>query len=192
MKPAPLNDTSEFHDLDAIFPGDAIARRRLVAQVSIRIAAVTIAMVGLYAVLPVPNASGTLAVIGLIAGLVAFMALLALQIRSIVHHQHPVLRAIEVVAFALPLLVFVFAYIYLWISDVSPGAFTEELDRIGAVYYSVSIISTLGFGDISPVTDGPRLVVTLQMLLDIALIAGFGRFVIIATRTGLQRKGSPQ
>ena len=42
------------------------------------------------------------------------------------------------------------------------------------MYYTVSIVSTLGFGDISPVTDGTRLVVTVQMLLDIALIAGFG------------------
>ena len=84
----------------------------------------------------------------------------------------------------------VFAYIYLWISESNAGAFSEELDRIGAMYYTVSIVSTLGFGDISAVTDGTRLVVTVQMLLDIALIAGFARLVIIATRTGIRRKGS--
>ena len=39
-------------------------------------------------------------------------------------------------------------------------------------------------------TDGTRLVVTVQMLLDIALIAGFARLVIIATRTGIRRKGT--
>jgi hypothetical protein len=190
VKHSPLGSSPELHDLDAILPGDAAARRQLLAESGVRIAATTVAMFALYAVLPIPGTSGAAALVGLIAGLIAFAALAGWQIRSIVRAQQPVLRAIEVVAFALPLLVVVFAYVYLWISQSNSEAFSEELDRIGAVYYTVSIVSTLGFGDISPITDGTRLVVTVQMLLDIALIAGFVRLVIIATRTGLRRKVS--
>ena len=190
MKHAPLGDSPEFHDLDAILPGDRDARRRLLAKSGVRIVGASVAMFALYAVLPVPGTSGAGALVGLIAGLLAFTVLVDWQIRSIVRAEHPVLRAIEVVAFALLLLVVVFAYVYLWISQSNAGAFSEELDRIGAVYYAVSIVGTVGFGDISPVTDGTRLVVTIQMLLDIALIAGLARLVIIAARTGLRRKGS--
>ena len=187
---APPDGSPELQDLAAILPGDRDARRRLLAKSGVRIVATSVAMFALYAVLPVPGASGAVALLGLIAGLLAFTILVTWQIFTIVGAKHPVLRAIEVATFALPLLVVVFAYVYLWISQSNPGAFSEELDRMGAVYYTVSVVSTVGFGDISAVTDGTRLVVTLQMLLDFALIAGFARLVIIATLTGLRRKGS--
>ena len=190
MKHDSTRDSPEFHDLDAILPGDIDARRQLVAESGVRIVATTLAMFALYGVLPVPGGSGGAALVGLIGGLLAFALVVGWQIRSIVRAEQPVLRAIEVVAFALPLLVVVFAYVYLWISQSNPGAFSEELNRIDSVYYAVSIVSTLGFGDIAPTTDGTRLVVTLQMLLDIALIAGFARLVIVAARTGLRRKSS--
>jgi voltage-gated potassium channel len=190
VKQGQLGSSPELHDLDAILPGDRKARRQMLVESGARIVATMVAMFALYAVLPIPGTSGAAALAGLIAGLLAFTVLVGWQIHSIVSARQPVLRAIEVVAFALPLLVVVFAYVYLWISQSDPGAFSEELDRIGAVYYAVSIVSTLGFGDISPITDGTRLVVTLQMLFDIALIAGFARLVIIAARTGLRRKRS--
>jgi voltage-gated potassium channel len=185
-----LGDGPEFHDLDAILPGDARARRRMVAQTTLRILGTTVPLLLLYAVVPVPGTSGAAAVVGLIGGLIVFVALVGWQTRSIVRAHQPVLRAVEVVAFALPLLVVVFAYTYHSLSEADPAAFSEELDRIGAVYFAVSILGTVGLGDISPATDATRLLVTLQTLLDIALIAGFVRIVIIATRTGLRRKGS--
>ena len=37
LKHAPMGDRPEFHDLDAILPGDSDARRRLVAKTAIRI-----------------------------------------------------------------------------------------------------------------------------------------------------------
>ena len=189
MKYAAPGDNPEFHDLDAILPGGTDARRRVILESGARVVATTVALFALYAVLPVPGSSGAVALVGLVAGLLAFMVVVGWQIRSIIRAHHPVLRAVEVVAFALALLVVVFAYVYLWISRSNSGAFSEELDRIGAVYNAVSIVSTVGLGDIAPVTNGARLVVTLQMLLDIALIAGFARLVVIAARTGLRRKG---
>ena len=187
---APPGDSPELHDLHAILPGDRDARRRMLTESGVRIVFTTVVMFGLYAVLPIPGTSGAAALVGLIVGLFAFAIVVGWQIRSIVGAEHPVLRAIEVATFALPLLIVVFAYVYLWISQSVSGAFSEELDRIGAVYYTVSILSTVGLGDISPVTDGTRLVVTLQMLLDFALIAGFARLVMIAALTGIRRQGS--
>jgi len=178
----------ELHDIDAILPGDAHARRRLVVGTSLRILATIFVLSILYAVVPVPGRSGAAALAGLVAGLLVFAALVGWQTRSIAQAHQPVLRAVEVVAFALPLLVVVFAFTYLSLSEADPKAFSEELDRVGALYFAVSILGTVGFGDIVPLTDATRLLVTLQTLLDIALIAGFARIVVVATRTGLRRR----
>ena len=168
-----VGDGPEFHDLDAILPGDVRARRRMVARTTLRISATALALLLLYAVVPVPGTSGAAAVVGLIGGLIVFVGLVGWQTRSIVRAHQPVLRAVEVVAFALPLLVVVFAYTYLSLSEADPAAFSEKLDRIGPVYFAVSILGTVGLGDISPATDATRVLVTLQTLLDIVLIAGF-------------------
>jgi voltage-gated potassium channel len=192
MKHSPLGGDPEFHELDAILPGDSQARRRMVTQSVARVVATTVALFALYAVVPIPGRSGAAALVGLIAGLLAFAALVGWQVRSIVRARQPVLRAIEVVALAIPLLVVLFGFVYLWVSDADPAAFSEKLNRIDALYYAVSVVSTLGFGDISAKSDATRLLVTIQMLLDIALIAGLVRVVVIATRTGLRRRVSGQ
>jgi hypothetical protein len=110
------------------------------------------------------------------------------QIRTILRAQHPVLRAGEVTTFAFLLLVVVFAFTYLSLSRAYPASFSEHLDRVGALYYTVSTISTVGFGDITAESDAARILVTIQMVLDLGLIAGFVRLVILATRMGLRRR----
>ena len=47
----------------------------------------------------------------------------------------------------------------------------HPLDRTSALYFAVTVFSTVGFGDIAPCTDPARLVVTVQMLADLAVIA---------------------
>ena len=149
----------------------------------------TVALLALYVFVPVPGSSGRAVLVRLIAGLVIFLVLVGWQIRTILRAEHPVLRAVEVVAFALPLAIVVFAFAYLSLSRAEATSFSERLDRVGALYYTVSTISTVGFGDITANSDDARILVTLQMLLDLALIAGLVRLVILATRVGLHRRG---
>jgi voltage-gated potassium channel len=181
---------NEVHDLGALLPADLRERRSMIAASLLRILATTVGLLVLYAFVPLPDESGAGALVGLIAGLIAFVVLVGWQIRTILRAEHPVLRGIEVVAFALPLLIMVFAYAYVSLSQSDPEAFTEELNRVGALYFTVSTFSTVGFGDISAVSDGARLTVTGQMLLDLALIAGFVRLVILLMRTGIRRRAS--
>jgi voltage-gated potassium channel len=148
----------------------------------------TVGLFALYAFVPIPGSSRRGIAVGLIVGLVIFVVLVGWQVRSIVRAEHPVLRAVEVVAFAYPLLVVVFAFTYLSLSRVDAANFSERLDRVGALYFTVSTISTVGFGDITADTDGARILVTFQMLFNLALIAGLVRLVILATRTGLHRR----
>ena len=71
-----------------------------------------------------------------------------------------------------------FASIYLILSLGDPGMFTEPLTRTDALYLTVTIFATVGFGDISAKVQTARLVVTAQMLLDLVVL-GLGIQVIL-------------
>jgi hypothetical protein len=176
------------NDLGAVLPGDPRERRRMIIRSGIRILAMTGGLLVLYALVPIPGTSGIGALVGMAIGLIGFLGLIGLQIRTIVRAEHPVLRAFEVVAFAVPLLVAVFAFTYLSLSRQEAVSFTEHLDRVGALYYTVSTLSTVGFGDIAARSDAARILVTVQMLFDLALIGVLVRLVILVTRAGLRRQ----
>jgi hypothetical protein len=99
-----------------------------------------------------------------------------------------VLRAVEGVAFALPMFIVIFAFTFLTISRADPESFSGPLGRVSALYFAVSTVATVGFGDITPTSPGARIVVTFQMLFDLALLAGLVRLVVLATQTGLRRQ----
>jgi voltage-gated potassium channel len=172
----------------ASFPADPRERRRVVGRTLLRSLAVTVGLLLLYAFVPVPERFGLGALLGLTVGLVVFVILVGWQIRAIVRAEHPVLRAVEVLAFAVPLLVVVFAFTYLSLSRADSGSFSEHLSRIDAMYYTVSTTCTVGFGDVTAETNAARILVTLQMLFDLALIAILVRLVILATRAGVYRR----
>jgi voltage-gated potassium channel len=126
----------------------------------------------------------------LVGGRAVFLVVIGWQIRTIVGARNPVARAVEVVAFALPLLVVAFAFTYLSVSRADPTSFSEDLSRVDSLYFTVSTVSTVGFGDVTAESDAARILVTVQMLFDLALIASLVRLVVLATRTGLRRRGA--
>lgn len=164
-------------------------RRQLLLRSGLRILGIVLGMLVLYAVVPIPGSSGAVAVIGMVIGLMLFVALVGWQLRTIARAEHPVLRAVEAIASVLPMLLVVFAFTYLTISRADPPSFSESLNRVDAMYFTVSTVSTVGLGDITPISPGARIVVTFQMLFDLALLAGLVRLVVLATRTGLRRQG---
>ena len=71
-----------------------------------------------------------------------------------------------------------FSAIYLALSHENAGTFTQHLTHARALYFTITIFSTVGFGDITPRTDAARLVVSAQMLLDLALIGAGVRLIL--------------
>jgi voltage-gated potassium channel len=187
-----VSEHGNANDLGAVLPGDPRERRRIIIRSGIRILAMTGGLLVLYALVPIPGTSGIGALVGMAIGLIGFLGLIGVQIRTIVRAEHPVLRAFEVVAFAVPLLVAVFAFTYLSLSRQEAVSFTEHLDRVGALYYTVSTLSTVGFGDIAARSDAARILVTVQMLFDLALIGVLVRLVVLVTRAGLRRQSASE
>jgi hypothetical protein len=63
---------------------------------------------------------------------------------------------------------------------------------VGALYFTVTVLATVGFGDITAQTAGARLLVTAQMLLGLGLLAGIVRVFSAAARAGAARRVAGQ
>ena len=167
---------------------DARTQRRLIMHAVVRITFGGVGLLLLYVLLPDARRSGARAVVELLVGLCVFSGLLVWQIRQIVSATYPGLRALEALALAGPVLVFVFSFVYLSLSRANPNQFSEPLDHVRALYFTVTVISTVGFGDIVPRTDAARLFVTAQMALDLVLIVGIARSIVFAAKLGARRR----
>jgi hypothetical protein len=53
--------------------------------------------------------------------------------------------------------------------------FTERLDHTRALYFTITVFSTVGFGDITPRADLARIIVSIQMLLDLVILGSVVR-----------------
>jgi hypothetical protein len=165
------------------------ARRQVIARSIGKMVLGSAFMLGVYVLLPVESLGEVGVFAWLALGLTLVTVAVVWQIRLILRADYPELQAIEGVVFTVTVFVVVFSLVYLTLSSAKPGSFTEELDRVSALYYTTSILSTVGFGDISARTDVARGVATLQMLLDLTLIALIARVILGVGRASLKRGG---
>ena len=133
---------------------------------------------------PLDRATGWL----FLMGLVLFAAVMTFQVRSILRSRQPRLRAIRALAVGVPLLLVVFAGTYCTVADQQPGAFTEPLDRTDGIYSTVTVFSTVGFGDIAPVTSLARVLVTIQMLVGLITVGLVAKLVLGAAQLAVARR----
>ena len=145
----------------------------------------------LYYVLPIEHRAHQSVALRLGVALALFVAVLINEIRLIGNHDRPLLRAAVAMATVLPLFLVLFAWIYLTMSHSDPAAFGGPLDRTSALYFTVTVFSTVGFGDITPKTDPARLVATVQMLSDLAMFAVVIRLILGAAARGVDRRKAP-
>lgn len=164
------------------------ATRSAVVAALVRLFVTTTALVALYYGLPLDRTLTMSAVTWLALGLIAFAVLVAVQIRSILRSTHPALRAVEALGTAVPLFVLVFASAYLLLAAGQQQAFTEPLTKTDALYFTMSVLSTVGFGDIAPRTEAARVVTTLQMAGNLIVVGVLARVVVGAVQLTRQRQ----
>jgi hypothetical protein len=147
---------------------ERIPRRLLVAAVMRVLGVVACVLVG-YFLIPVEGAevlAGLLACVGIVVILVVF----ARQISRVSRSRRPVLAAVEALVLVFGLFLCFFSLLYVSISSGDTGAFTQDVDKVAGIYFATTVLTTVGFGDISPVSDTARVLVTLQMVLGMVLI----------------------
>ena len=77
------------------------------------------------------------------------------------------------------------------ISLVYPHSFTaSNLTRTDALYFAVTVFSTVGFGDITASSQLTPVLVTIQMVLDLVILGLGIRILTRALKVGAARHGA--
>jgi voltage-gated potassium channel len=149
-----------------------------------------VAMVVVYYLAPLGRAFDLRLGIWLVVGLVALGVAVGWQIRAIAVSETPRLRAAETVAVALPFLIVLFAAAYTLMSHYEPASFTEALNRTDALYFTMTVFATVGFGDIAPVTEQARIFTMAQMVVGLAMVGLVAKLLLGAVQHAVGTKES--
>jgi len=156
--------------------------RRTLVRALVRPFLTAAAVVVLYYLLPLNRGVGWSTVGWLLGGLVVIALLAAWQVRSVLRSPLPTLRALETLAFTLPVFLVLFASVYVLLDAGRPGQFNEPLSRTDALYFVVVVFSTVGFGDITPVSEVARVLTMLQIVCDLLLLGVLLRAMVVAVQ----------
>ena len=103
-------------------------RRRLVVGAVVRTVATVALVVALYFVLPLGGGTNVDSIIKLTLGALVLIAIVIWQVRQIIRSSHPVGRAVEALAFSVPLYVLLFATTYFVMAHSNRAAFGLGLE----------------------------------------------------------------
>jgi len=145
-------------------------------------------LVALYYLLPMDLEGSGISMFGKLAlGAAVFLGMMAWNVKAITQSDNPGLRALEGLMVVVPLFILLFATTYFMMSDADDTNFTAALSRSDALYFTVTVFSTVGFGDISPKSEAARLLTSGQMILDL-IILGLGvRIILDSVQKGRSR-----
>jgi hypothetical protein len=162
-------------------------RHLALVAVTARVVLAWIVFVGGYFILPIGNDWNDHPLIRVLVVAVVVVVFIVWSTARITRAKYPELRAVEALGSIIALFLVLFAATYLAMFDNSASTFTQPLDHMSSLYFTVTVFSTVGFGDITAKTDTARAVVSLQMVLDLVLIGIVVRLLFTAAKRGLGR-----
>jgi hypothetical protein len=165
-------------------------KRRLVVRSALRTIITVALVVTVYFLAPMDRAIRAATVAELVLGVLVLSGVIAWQVRQIARSEHPGVRAVEAIAFTIPVYIFLFATAYYLMDHANPTTFTQPLSRIDSMYFSVTVFTTVGFGDVTAKAQAARVVVTCQMILDLVIVGLVLRLLVNAIKIGRQRQTS--
>lgn len=166
----------------------AAQRRRRLTLGLLRAAVVAAVLVTAYFMLPLSRLDSIPLGLLIALGMIALVVVAVFQLRWVTRAHHPGIRAVQALAMTAPLFLLLFATAYFLMAERDPASFSQDgLTRVDTLYLTVTIFATVGFGDISPVTELARVLVTVQMILDLVILGLGIRVFLGAVDVGRQR-----
>lgn len=163
-------------------------RRRLITLGLLRAFGVTVVLFALYYLSPLDRMTHIPLWVSLMVGLLALSALTAYQMRATLRAAYPAVRAIEALATTAPLFLMLFAATYFLMAQASASNFNvHTLTRTDALYFTVTAFATVGFGDIVATSQTARVLVTVQMILNLLVLGLVVRLFIGAVQYARQQ-----
>jgi hypothetical protein len=86
------------------------------------------------------------------------------------------------------LFLLLFAGTYFVLGRLSASNFSESMTRTDALYFTVTVFATVGFGDITATSQGARALVTGQMVAGIVIVGIGARIIVDAIKYGRQQQ----
>ena len=163
-------------------------RRRLILWAAVRSLLIAAVLVVVYYVLPLDRPWDTDTAIRLLIGLLVFAGVMVWGVKAIAGSRYPGVRAAEALALILPFFLLLFASTYFLMERASAASFTQPLTRTDALYFTVTVFTTVGFGDITAKSETARVVLIVQMLADLALLGAGIRVLLGAVQRGRERR----
>lgn len=162
-------------------------RRSLAIRLVLRSLVVAILLFVAYYTLPMnrPEKSG---VVVLVVGIAVLALVLAWQVRAIMGSPYPRLRAFEALTIGIPLLLIVFASAYYLIQNADATSFTQPLSKTDALYFTITVFATVGFGDITAKAELARILVSIQMMFDLAVFGFVAKLIFGAVEVALKKR----
>jgi voltage-gated potassium channel Kch len=155
--------------------------------VALRTALAVVLLVVAYYQAPLDEALTPTTAVLFIGALAAGALAVVVEVRGILTSPTPMVKAVRVIALGLPLLLVLFAATYVTVAGQQADAFSEPLSRTDGLYFTVTTFATVGYGDIVPVTELTRALVTIQMLTGLVAVGVIAKVVLGAARVAKER-----
>jgi len=123
--------------------------------------------------------------LGAALGVAAIIGTLPITIRrlhAVRQSETPVLVALEAIVLLVTMLIVGFAAVYFAMANEA-GQFEGLSTRVDAAYFTVTSLSTVGFGDVHAAGQAARLVVTFQILVNLVFLGVVVRVMARAAGT---------
>jgi hypothetical protein len=122
-------------------------------------------------------------------------ATLPITLNRIIHHRRVTSETVLGALCVYVLLGLLFAFLYLAVADLRDGPFFAQPGphaQSEFLYFSFVVLTTLGFGDLSPSEGLPQALIVIEALLgNIFLVTLVARLVTLWVRQGEGRDGRP-
>ena len=105
------------------------------------------------------------------------------QIAAVRGSRRPLQQAGQGFMVSIGVFLIIFATIYLAMDQALASAFSKPLDKVSALYFAITTLGTVGYGDYTPASHPAQVVVSIQMLVDLVLLAVIAR-VFLRTASG--------
>lgn len=107
--------------------------------------------------------------------IVVLVVLYLASLRRISRARYPLLRALVIVTVFFVTYVLLMAYVYLSLESRFPGQVPGIVTHVDALYFTVTVLTTTGFGDISAAGQAAKGVVTAQMVFTLVVLGALLR-----------------
>ena len=163
---------------------------RATLRLILRELVVVTGMVAVYYLAPLQQVQDPRTLVIVLSGMAVVIVLAAWQVGSILRSAQPVVKGIQALGTSIPFYLLVFAVAYYLMSAIIPGSFTETMGRTDALYFTLTVFTTVGFGDITPVSEAARITVMVQMVGNLLVLGVLLRLVTRAVQVNRARRGT--